>query len=313
MTAPATDPDLVKPPEPRRPNLLVTLCNRYVLWDSAWRDVYLLTLNTQDGTITPVGLPREIQKDFTGMTGIAPCPGGYVAVLQPSGLLFLSDRLEVRELIQVKELRDGHSIAFHDGKYYVVSTGTDSLLEFSRDEKPRVVWSASSSNRDTHHVNSVCWHKGECWVTMFGPKSGGLWSSASQGQVVNVSTGETILSGLHHPHSLIANEGGLLCCESARMTIRGAAIDSVVTTRGYLRGLAVERNQMFVGSSLGRKRSKSTGEIVSSAGEQGTPQGECGIVVLDRGEDGGPFQERSFIPLGEYANEIYDVIVHTTA
>lgn len=294
-------------------NLLVTLCNRDVLWDSAWRDVYLLVVNPTDGTITPVGLPKEILKDSAGMTGIAPCPGGYVAVLQPSGLLFLSDRLEARELIQVKEMRDGHSVAFHDGKYYVVSTGTDCLLEVSGHEKARVAWSASRSGRDTHHVNSVLWHEGGCWVTLFGPKDGGHWSSAMQGQILNVQTGETIVEGLHHPHSLIANDEGFLVCESARMAIRGTAIETVVAPRGYLRGLAVERNRMFVGSSVGRQRSKSTGEVVSSAGEQGKVRGECGIVVLDRDEAGGPYQERSFIPLGEYANEIYDVVVWPTA
>jgi hypothetical protein len=284
-----------------------------VLWDSAWRDVFLLIVDPLDGTITPVGLPKEVLKDSTGMTGIAPCPGGYVAVLQPSGLLLLSERLEARELIQVKEMRDGHSVAFHGGKYYIVSTGTDCLLEVSRHEKTRVAWSASGSRRDTHHVNSVHFHEGGCWVTMFGPKDGGLWSSASQGQILNVWTGETIAAGLQHPHSLTANDGGFLVCESARMAIRGAAIETVVAPRGYLRGLAVERNRMYVGSSIGRQRSKSTGEIVSSAGEQGRPRGECGIVVLDCGEGGGPFQERSFIHLGEYANEIYDVVVRATA
>src|SRR6266852_9439964 len=86
----------------------------------------------------------------------------------------------------------------------------------------------------------------------------------------------------NHPHSLIAAEGALYVCESARMMVRGAHGYEIHLPRGYLRGLAARNGYLFVGSTKGRNRSKSTGVLIDNAADPGESYGEPGVSVYNR-------------------------------
>ena len=62
-------------------------------------------------------------------------------------------------------------------------------------------------------------------VSHFGKKTEALWISAHDGEIVNVTSGATLVSGLYHPHSLLATEDRVIHLESQdrRVRVIGAA------------------------------------------------------------------------------------------
>ena len=205
-------------------------------------------------------------------------------------------------------VRDAHSIAYFDRKCYIVSSGTDSIIEFSPEDGERVFWRANDGGADTIHLNSVLWDDGGCWVTAFGPKLGPLWSSADHGYVLNVLTGERQMTTLYHPHSLVKADGVFYVCESTPMRVRNSAGLDVCIPRGYLRGLAVESGHILVGCTRGRKTSKSTGTLIDNSADPGEPSGEPGLAIYRTGESRVAPEFDCFIDLSEYADEVYDIV-----
>lgn len=288
---------------------LVSLCNRHSDRYKEKREIFLLRVNIESAEVHTVPLPHELVMDAWGMTGIAARPGGYVCVLPPAFVLYLSEDLQAQSLHQLTLMRDGHSIVHHGGNCYVASTGNDTIIEFSPDTGESIFWQATDGNADTIHVNSLLWDDAGCWVTAFGPKNGPLWRSAEQGYLLNILTGERLMEGVYHPHSLIKADDTYYLCESSRMRIRSTAGHDVSVPRGYLRGLAIENGWMLAGSTKGRRRSKSASGVIDNSADPGISAGECGISVYRmRGPDVPPEPER-FIDLSEYADEIYDIIV----
>lgn len=291
--------------------LLVSLCNRVLERFGDDRNVFLLRVDTSTVDVTPVRIPFPISDGATGMTGIARRPGGYVCVVGPSRLLYLSERLEIQEVFQLDLLSDGHGIAIQDGTCYVVSTGTDAILTFAPETGAKVFWEGTGAGTDTLHLNSILMDSRGCWASAFGPKAGPLWKSATEGYVLNVRTGERILSNIFHPHSLCAADGKFYLCESSRMTVRSTTGEALRVPHGYLRGLAISNAHMLVGCTKGRNRSKSTGLSIDNSADPGESAGKCGIAIcgLDPFVDG--YREESFIDLSAYADEIFDILVET--
>jgi Domain of unknown function (DUF4915) len=287
--------------------LLISLCNRLPDRYQELRGVFAAKVNIQDGTVTPVTLPSQVTESRWGMTGITRYRGGYACLLPPSSLVLLSEALEVEALYDLKLVLDPHSVASHNGKLYIVSTGTDSIVEFTPEEGERVFWRASDTGTDTVHLNSLLWHHGGLWITAFGNKAGALWRSAEQGYARNIVSGANVFGALHHPHSLLENAGTMWVCESATMTVRSTQGQQFTAPHGYLRGLALAGGFLCVGSTKGRTRSKSTGTVIGNSADPGQPVGEPGIAVYEL-ENGGPPQCRRFIEMSAYADEIYDIL-----
>jgi Domain of unknown function (DUF4915) len=289
-------------------NLLVSLCN--LSSDRLKeRQVFLLSVNPRDGSLSPVELPPKLSEGKNGVTGIARHGRGYCCLLAPASLIYLSEKLEVERVYELTLVRDGHSVACRDGKCYIVSTGTDSIVEFAPEHGERVFWSATESGTDTVHLNSLVWHSGSWWVSAFGPKRGPLWRSADQGYLLSLLTGERLLQRLHHPHSSTAVNGAVWVCESARMTLRSSQGHAIPIRRGYIRGLAADGHYFYVGSTKGRNRSKSTGCLIDNPADHGEPSGETGILMFTVNGGGGEGHLESFIDLNAYTDEIYDIVV----
>ncbi len=89
------------------------------------------------------------------------------------------------------------------------------------------------------------------------------------------------------------------------MMVRGAHGYEIHLPRGYLRGLAARNGYLFVGSTKGRNRSKSTGVLIDNAADPGESYGEPGVSVYNRDTEA----LDCFIDLSAYADEIYDILV----
>jgi hypothetical protein len=113
-------------------------------------------------------------------------------------------------------------------------------------------------------------------------------------------TGERIGEGLGHPHSILDIDGTLAYCESstASVVVGGSRSEQLP---GYPRGLCRVGDRLLVGTSRGRKVSKSTG--ITNRADPGAPAGRCSVTTLalpglaiERVDD-----------LDELALEIYDL------
>jgi hypothetical protein len=233
---------------------------------------------------------------------------------QPPGpsLLLIFDRRDLRLLNEYRcsQVVDAHSLWATDGELYVVSTGTDAVVRIALEEaevrKEEVYWRPEPDGpaADAHHLNAICAWAGDLVVSGFGRKAGTQWSSAREGFILNTKTGERIVSGAGHPHSLAEIGGRLAYCESSSMALRLAGTPLSQTLPGYPRGLCGIGNQVFAATSRGRRVSKSTGVLTTlhDAGEE--LAGCCGIARLHA--DTLAIEE--VVELNPYGAEVYDLL-----
>jgi hypothetical protein len=214
-------------------------------------------------------IPHSIH--FRGISGLAKVSSGFVAGLQsngPSKLLFLDEALRVVRVESLQLTADIHSIVHYDGTLFMVSTGNDSVVVYDIAARTEtLVRCLGSSAADTVHLNGLCLHQGRVFVSMFGvptPKS------MRCGSVAAVDTGETVLGGLRHPHSLTSARESLMLAESLTGALVSFDTDGRLRDQrpgyfGYLRGLGIIDGRVIVGRSKKRKVSRSTGASVEGA------------------------------------------------
>ncbi|MGE5251239.1 MAG: DUF4915 domain-containing protein, partial [Bacteroidota bacterium] len=206
------------------------------------------------------------------------------------------------------QVGDPHSILASGDCLYVVSTATDEVLSFDITDtallNPRVVWKASDAGIDTHHVNSIVEKDGDLMVSAFGPKAGDLWSTAANGYIHNISLDRRIKEGIYHPHTLSVHDDQIYYCESHRgwfCSLEGP----VFQLNGYSRGISwCSDDLVCVGTSIGRKVSKSTGLLANPA-DPGEEIGQC-AVTLRACATGDLLYQRD---LSWFGPEIYDVLL----
>jgi len=206
------------------------------------------------------------------------------------------------------EVKDGHSIIVSENFMYVVSTGTDEVIRYEIMDKalgnPTVIWRASDTGTDTHHVNSIIRMDGDIYVSAFGPKLGQLWSSASNGYIHNITRDLRIKDGIYHPHSLTERNGQIYYCESSTKSF--SSLDGpILKLDGYTRGIGwLSDDLVCISSSIGRRISKSTGLIANSA-DPGALEGKSGLVIRDIKSH----EIIADVNLSKFGPEIYDVLV----
>lgn len=210
----------------------------------------------------------------------------------------------------LSDMVDVHSIVFLDNVLHMVSTGTDEVRSVSifqdGDLKSAVTYSPIGNSKDTIHINAITQNKGQLYVSMFGPRSSERWSSATYGSVVNITTGQVLYEKIYHPHSLVFHADDWYVCESSMRRVLQNGMPIISFEEGYVRGLAVSDEYVFVGVSSGRKNSKSLG-IVNNPADQGELIDICKIYVYQKGYYESPVKVFSFT--GEFP-EIYDIILY---
>jgi len=227
----------------------------------------------------------------------------YVAVLQENNLAPLYCQ-------ELPEVRDGHSILVIDDRLYVVSTGTDEVICYDIKENgfdhSRVVWKASDAKADTHHINSIVEKDGAILVSAFGPKTGKLWATASNGYIYNITANVPVIDNLNHPHSLSVRNDVIYYCDSQKKSFSAAnQNNSIFDLNGYTRGVSWLSNGLIcLATSIGRRISKST-RFIANPADPGELAGECSLTL-------GDISKKTVIKkidLSWFGPEIYDLLV----
>jgi hypothetical protein len=273
--------------------LVLSVCNRTESPDHPYRDVYFLELHVSTREVRPIELPPEVRDGTTGATGLTQYPGGWIAVLPPSTLVYLNEAFEVRRVLRLDELTDGHAVAWRDGAAYVLSTGEDRILRVEDSGQTSVYWEASPHRSDTVHLNGILWDGDHCLVTAFGRRDESLWRQAGFGYLYDVTTNRSVMQGICHPQSPLAWQDGYWICESSRSSIVGSRGMRIQTPWSFPRGLARCGDMFYVGTNVVR----------SSAGRDG----QCGIGVVELTRRGARIAD--YHDLSAFADEIFAVVV----
>ena len=191
----------------------------------------------------------------------------------------------------------------------MVSTGTDEVIElqdaWSRSPSGDCLL-ASRTRRATSGSSPLECH---LWLGR-GSVGRGVWQKgwrnleSDQGRFVfNITKGEKIASGIPHPHSLVAIDSTIAYCGSGNMAVHILGRGHVQHLPGYARGLCLVDQHLFVGTSIERRISKSTG-MLNSPNATGALAGQCTIsrLSLDR------FEIEDTVDMTPYGEEIYDLL-----
>lgn len=159
-----------------------------------------------------------------------------------------------------------HEIGFAQGELWIVATNFSCLATLDTEHSFVPRWTppfiSQLANEDRCHLNGLCVIDDEVrFVSALGESDEpGGWreSKASGGIVIDVESGETVLSGLSMPHSPRWHDGRLWLLESGKGTLSVADLDdgSVATVAelpGFTRGLQFAGGAAFVGLSQVRE------------------------------------------------------------
>jgi Domain of unknown function (DUF4915) len=294
-------------------DILVSLCNISVPGLPA-----LGLLDTATSAFRILQLPRDLPPNRlsqrAGIHGLAVSTRYVYAVLQkdpsPSELLVLA-RKDLRLLNRyVFQASNVHSLCVSGEVLNIVSTGTDEVIELrmrgSEVISETVFWrpDPEAPRADIHHLNAICAWRGDLLVSGFGKKPGQDWSLTRDGFIVNVTRGEKFASGIYHPHSLMTIGDAITYCESGNRTVRVIGRGQTQRLPGYTRGLCLAGQKLFVGTSVGRRVSKSTGMLYNPQHSSGAPAGRCTICRLSAST----LEIEDIVDLSDYGYEIYDLL-----
>jgi hypothetical protein len=112
-----------------------------------------------------------------------------------------------------------------------------------------------------------------------------------------------VLSGIEHPHSLAHLGGSLAYCESRHSAVRILGEERSQQLPGYTRGMCVVGESLYVGTSLGRRVSKSTG-LINNPDDPGALDGGCTISRLSVSS----LAIEETIDLSSCGYEVYDLL-----
>lgn len=192
------------------------------------------------------------------------------------------------------QIWDPHDVLWDGDELEVVSSGTNSVVRLSGAGVPLDAWRAHGEG-DSWHLNCLLRREGRLLVSAFGEYDRHQeWLTAGDlagaGLLLDIGSGEKVLTGLNRPHHPRWIDGAWLICESGsgavtRLSEHGERLQSV-DIGGWTRGVAVDDDRIYVGISVDR----------AHAGDQ-----TASVAVLDRSTLA--VLDRFAVP----AREIYDL------
>lgn len=208
--------------------------------------------------VEPGGKIHRLSKIDT--SGIARTPKGHLWARQSE----LSNELRLirtggtSRIVLAPYPLDLHDVIFHGGKVYAAATQINAVLCLDGETLHELQRWSFPGEEDACHLNSLCIHNGRLLATRFGRFEGHRGykgATAGAGEIFDVGTGETLVSGLSQPHSLRSHDGSLWVCDSETYTLRryrDFQEDGVFEFDGYTRGLAFGKDSVYLGLSRGR-------------------------------------------------------------
>ena len=244
------------------------------------------------------------------------CHNGFVfAVVQssrhPRLVALDTQRWTIAATSPLSQVRDPHSLALHEGRLYIASTGDNAVYELRLDgprlASERLHWRypGTADDHDDVHLNSLAFVEGELLVSAFGPRGPeGRWTP--DGQVLNTDTGAVLAEAVNQPHSLVCDAGLLMFCESKGGRLQVAhdperkIAPGAHAIAGYSRGLARTADGILIGVSTSRAASRSTGKPL----ELSSDAASCGLWKLTYASG----EATCLVDLSDSGNEIYDLL-----
>jgi uncharacterized protein (TIGR03032 family) len=205
-----------------------------------------------------------------------------------------------------------HEIAFAQGELWLVATNFSCLATLDAEHSFVPRWTppfvTKLANEDRCHLNGLCVLEDQVrYVTALGETDEpGGWrgNKATGGILIDVPSGETVLSGLSMPHSPRWHDGRLWLLESGKGALSVADLDSgsvetVAELPGFTRGLLFAGGLAFVGLSQVRETATFGGLPLMERLEERL----CGIWAVD------PQSGRTagFLRFEELVQEVFDV------
>jgi len=293
---------------------LISFCNQS---GSDGNNLLLIDLET--------GKKRYLLDNVGGFTGLTQDEEYFYALSQTSSTKIYIIEKGSEKIILEQELfktHDPHSIAVDKEDMYIVSTGNDSVLKYKFDKKKpsvtfqEIFWKPedSSGEKDTYHINSIFIFDNQVYVSAFGSMKSEKWNSADEGYIMNITKNKKEIDHIYHPHSVFIESNIFLrknvyYCESSTRSVKKNNKTIVQLKKGYTRGLCVRNNYLFIGTSSGRKKSKST-NLVNNASDTGFLEEDCRLLIYKRNFFNNFVFQKSFDFLPNH-KEIYAIIALT--
>ncbi|MBS1955858.1 MAG: DUF4915 domain-containing protein [Cyanobacteria bacterium SZAS-4] len=195
-----------------------------------------------------------------------------------------------------------HDVRFQFGQLYVVSTGTNEVVQLDQGGNLAYQWKFPGE-QGSWHLNCIDLWNGRYVVSCFGRKEkpsdyAGSWQE--HGVIFDLESGDVLWDGLTKPHTPRMDvDGRQYVCDSEtnRLLIRQAdgSITEILFPGAFTRGIAFGKNYIYVGLSAIRHRGD------EKIGPNSIPNAR--IAILDR---------TSFKQLGQInlpSAEVYDIVI----
>ncbi|WP_434604857.1 glycoside hydrolase family 99-like domain-containing protein [Pseudomonas sp. R1-7] len=195
--------------------------------------------------------------DGLSTVGLNLASNSFLRAIQPDALWVCDEQTLVLDKTAV-DLADIHDVLEYDDHYYVVGTTYNEVIKFKKDGSEVERWRAPGED-DSKHLNCLAIWNNRVVYSAFGEFAehrGYKGKSAGQGVVKDLETGETLITGLSQPHSLVQYRDNLLVANSEMKEICEYSESGVLIRskylKGYTRGICLSGNVIYVGLSRSR-------------------------------------------------------------
>ncbi len=214
---------------------------------------------------------------------------------------------------------DIHDIGLgSDGKPVFVATLFSCVATLSETHSIRPLWKPPFISRlaaeDRCHLNGLAMAGGRpryaSAVSNSDVADGWRDRRRDGGLVIDIDTGEIVLTGLSMPHSPRLVDGVLYLADSGtgrfgRVDLARGAFEEIAFCPGYIRGLTIHRHFAVVGMSMPRHNRTFAGLALDEELKRRNVEPRCGLLVIDlRSGD-----IVHWIRLEGIVQELYDVVV----
>jgi GT2 family glycosyltransferase len=257
----------------------------------------LLVSSPNAGGVFMLGDGRVTRLSSVDGTGLVVSPTRILRALQDtqSGRLASYGADGYRRIELPGGGHDVHDLLWVGRRLFVACTEFNGVIELDEEFCEVARWTFPGEP-DSIHLNSLCFHDGRLLASLFGDFSvhrGYKGATRGRGEVRDVVSGETLISGLSQPHSLAVIDGDLVLCNSEAGEIlfhRDGVLVRRIEIGGYVRGLATGADCLYVGVSRSRN-------VQPGAGDAATAE----VAMVDKAS--GKVVQRLPVP----AREIYDI------
>jgi hypothetical protein len=226
--------------------LLITCCNQ---------DGGLYVANFKNGTYS-------LKKVFNVESrGIAKYKDQYVLVSKDE-IFILNKALNVIETKKLAKMLDLHGVAIYNDQAFIVETKTNAIGIYNLKNMEKVdEIKFSPENDDVCHINDICIQDDKAYISMFSYYASNSFPSIfkdgnTKGVIVEYSlllrkTTRIMQKNLFQPHSIKKYNGELYYCSSANFHVQKNE-EIIFKGLGYLRGLDIKNEIIFIGQSESR-------------------------------------------------------------